>query len=100
MAAYEKRRAQTEIINTMPLYPTEKLLWDENQVPNVQYTGASPARASGCPCIHCGVRLLRNADMRALKWQVTPQILEHCRLLYILRMCMHHCNCKSRGKAD
>lgn len=45
VAAYEKRRAQTEIINAMPLYPTEKLLWDENQVPNVQYTGAAPRAA-------------------------------------------------------
>lgn len=100
MAAYEKRRAQTEIINAMPLYPTEKLLWDENQVPNVQYTGASPAHASGCPCIHCVVTLLRNADVRGLKWQVTPQILENCRPVYVSCMCMHHCTCKSGGKAD
>ena len=100
MAAYEKRRAQTEIINAMPLYPTEKLLWDENQVPNVQYTGASPARASICPCTHCVIMLLRNADMRGLKWQVTPEILEHCRPVYVSCLCMHHCTCKSGGKAD
>ena len=23
----------------MPLYPTEKILWDKNQIPNVHYTG-------------------------------------------------------------
>lgn len=30
---------QTETINEMPLYPTEAVLFDENQVPTVHYTG-------------------------------------------------------------
>ena len=37
--AYEQRKFQTETINAMPLYPTETILWDENQIPNVHYTG-------------------------------------------------------------
>ena len=40
---YERRRFQTETINAMPLYPTETILWDENQIPNVHYTGHSLA---------------------------------------------------------
>ena len=39
LTAYEKRRFQTEVINAMPLYPTEAVLWDENQVPSTHYTG-------------------------------------------------------------
>ena len=52
VAAYEKRRAQTEIINAMPLYPTEKLLWDENQVPNMHYTGAPLQGRPPCRFAH------------------------------------------------
>lgn len=29
---YEKRRLQREAINSMPLYPTEAVLWDKHQV--------------------------------------------------------------------
>lgn len=32
LAAYERRRSQREVVNEMPLYPTEGLLWDESQV--------------------------------------------------------------------
>jgi len=39
LAAYERRRSQREVINEMPLYPTEGLLWDESQIPSVNYTG-------------------------------------------------------------
>ncbi|KAL4443940.1 hypothetical protein ABPG75_011677 [Micractinium tetrahymenae] len=39
IATYEHRRSQTETINEMPLYPTEAVLFDENQVPTVHYTG-------------------------------------------------------------
>lgn len=38
---YQRRRFQTEVINEMPLYPTERVLWDENQVPDIRYTGAA-----------------------------------------------------------
>ena len=38
-AAYERRRTQTEVVNEMPLYPTEAILWDDGQVPSVHYTG-------------------------------------------------------------
>jgi len=27
------------VINEMPLYPTEGVLWDENQIPSVNYSG-------------------------------------------------------------
>lgn len=36
---FERQKLQTEIVNAMPLYPTESILWDENQVPQVHYTG-------------------------------------------------------------
>ena len=39
VSTYERRRFQTEVINELPLYPTESILWDENQVPDVHYTG-------------------------------------------------------------
>ena len=41
VSTYERRRFQTEVINELPLYPTEAVLWDENQVPDVHYTGKS-----------------------------------------------------------
>ena len=41
VSTYERRRFQTEVINELPLYPTEAVLWDENQVPDVHYTGTS-----------------------------------------------------------
>ncbi|KAK9820367.1 hypothetical protein WJX72_009525 [[Myrmecia] bisecta] len=39
LSSYQRRRFQTDVINEMPLYPTESILWDENQVPSVAYTG-------------------------------------------------------------
>ncbi len=32
---------QADVVNEMPLYPTETVLFDENQVPTVHYTGES-----------------------------------------------------------
>ena len=49
VSTYERRRFQTEVINELPLYPTEAILWDENQVPDVHYTGQLPSfQHSGC----------------------------------------------------
>ena len=42
VSTYERRRFQTEVINEMPLYPTEGILWDPNQVPDVHFTGGRP----------------------------------------------------------
>ena len=39
VSTYERRRFQTDAVNELPLYPTEAVLWDENQVPYVHYTG-------------------------------------------------------------
>ncbi|PSC68726.1 Intron-binding aquarius [Micractinium conductrix] len=39
VAAYERRRSQADAISEMPLYPTEAVLFDENQVPSMHYTG-------------------------------------------------------------
>lgn len=39
LAAYERRKSQREVINEMPLYPTENILWDEGMVPSVNFTG-------------------------------------------------------------
>ena len=44
LTSYERRHFQTEVINAMPLYPTEAVLWDENQVPSTHYTGARIAK--------------------------------------------------------
>ena len=32
LTAFDRKKSQTETINAMPLYPTESILWDENQV--------------------------------------------------------------------
>lgn len=33
VSAYQRRASQRAAINAMPLYPTEGLLWDTNQIP-------------------------------------------------------------------
>ena len=38
LATYERRKPQGEVVNEMPLYPTEAVLFDENQLPSVHYT--------------------------------------------------------------
>ena len=48
VSTYERRRFQTEVINELPLYPTESVLWDENQVPDVHYTGTQPMTHCRC----------------------------------------------------
>ncbi|KAG8194552.1 hypothetical protein JTE90_013299 [Oedothorax gibbosus] len=35
----EKRDSQLEALNQMPLYPTEKIVWDENIVPSEYFSG-------------------------------------------------------------
>jgi intron-binding protein aquarius len=39
VSALEKRRSQRQTISEMPLYPNEEVLWDENVVPSIAYTG-------------------------------------------------------------
>ena len=48
---FERQKLQTEIVNAMPLYPTESILWDENQVPQVHYTGDTLSSPFGRPVI-------------------------------------------------
>ncbi|GFS14383.1 intron-binding protein aquarius [Elysia marginata] len=36
---HERKRSQQETINEMPLYPTEKIVWDENIVPSEFFSG-------------------------------------------------------------
>ncbi|KAF6775202.1 hypothetical protein AHF37_05714 [Paragonimus kellicotti] len=36
---FARRQSELELINNMPLYPTEELLWDENRVPTQYYSG-------------------------------------------------------------
>jgi len=38
-AYHERRISQLDAINALPLYPAETLLWDENVVPSINYTG-------------------------------------------------------------
>ena len=37
--AFEHRISRSDAINALPLYPTEKILWDENIVPTERYDG-------------------------------------------------------------
>lgn len=50
VAAFERRKSQRDTINAMPVYPTEGILWDENQIPNVHYTGTEllPGSVPSC----------------------------------------------------
>ena len=41
VAEHERRQSQLEAMNSMPLYPTEEILWDINQVPSEFYSGES-----------------------------------------------------------
>ncbi len=52
VSTYERRRFQTEVINELPLYPTESILWDENQVPDVHYTGVNVIAYHAKCCVH------------------------------------------------
>ncbi|XP_055884455.1 RNA helicase aquarius-like [Biomphalaria glabrata] len=36
---HERKRSQQEAINEIPLYPTEKIIWDENIVPSEFFSG-------------------------------------------------------------
>ena len=48
LATYERRKPHAEVVNEMPLYPTEAVLFDENQVPSVHFTGARPVARRPC----------------------------------------------------
>uniref|UniRef100_A0A4W6EGY1 RNA helicase aquarius n=1 Tax=Lates calcarifer TaxID=8187 RepID=A0A4W6EGY1_LATCA len=39
VSRHERRISQIEQLNQMPLYPTEKIIWDENIVPTEYYSG-------------------------------------------------------------
>uniref|UniRef100_A0AAX7TCD2 Aquarius intron-binding spliceosomal factor n=1 Tax=Astatotilapia calliptera TaxID=8154 RepID=A0AAX7TCD2_ASTCA len=39
VSCHERRISQIEQLNQMPLYPTEKIIWDENIVPTEYYSG-------------------------------------------------------------
>lgn len=39
ISRHEKRKSQQERVNEMPLYPTEKIIWDENIVPVEYFSG-------------------------------------------------------------
>ncbi len=39
ITTYQRRQFQREVVNAMPLYPTEQLLFDQNKVPSLNYTG-------------------------------------------------------------
>ncbi len=58
VSTYERRRFQTEVINELPLYPTESILWDENQVPDVHYTGRPEVFVTDAPVNMLGCHML------------------------------------------
>lgn len=39
IAQHERRPSQLEALNSMPLYPTEGILWDESVVPHEYFEG-------------------------------------------------------------
>lgn len=39
VSRHERRISQIQQLNQMPLYPTEKIIWDENIVPTEYYSG-------------------------------------------------------------
>ncbi len=41
VAEHERRQSQLQAMNSMPLYPTEEILWDINVVPTEYYNGES-----------------------------------------------------------
>lgn len=47
VSRHERRISQIEQLNQMPLYPTEKIIWDENIVPTEYYSG------EGVTCMPC-----------------------------------------------
>lgn len=44
VSRHERRISQIEQLNLMPLYPTEKIIWDENIVPTEYYSGEGACR--------------------------------------------------------
>jgi intron-binding protein aquarius len=42
VSRHEKRDSQLTELNSMPLYPTEEFIWDENLVPGEYYQGENP----------------------------------------------------------
>lgn len=82
VSRFERQKSQTEIVNAMPLYPTESILWDENQVPQVHYTGVHSRSSLG---------LLRKCGLQVgwlFWWSCTlPLGTDRWNLL---------CNCKAR----
>lgn len=39
LSTFERRPSQREAVNALPLYPNEEIMWDENLVPSINYTG-------------------------------------------------------------
>ena len=79
----------------MPLYPTENILWDENQIPNVHYTGyfLSPLLPSLYPLQTLSLLILISVCLKLrehLKHGL-PQALFSvcCPLLPLYRSSMH-----------
>jgi hypothetical protein len=48
ISTFEKRPSQRQAINELPLYPTETVLFDENMVPSINYTGQVSALNFEC----------------------------------------------------
>lgn len=39
VSRHERRASQLELLNEMPLYPTEEIIWNENIVPTEYFSG-------------------------------------------------------------
>ena len=63
LSHFEARQLQTQAVTAMPLYPTEAVLWDDNQVPDMHYTGALLPRAAQLVPALCAAPSQQNAGV-------------------------------------
>lgn len=55
VSRHERRISQIEQLNLMPLYPTEKIIWDENIVPTEYYSGEGACQSQCMFRVSCAL---------------------------------------------
>jgi len=81
VSTYERRRFQTEVINKLPLYPTESILWDENQVPDVHYTGRREICVTEAPvtCVGAKCCCVQSQMLLVLAQNLSADTMSSCK---------------------
>ncbi|KAJ3613227.1 hypothetical protein NHX12_019477, partial [Muraenolepis orangiensis] len=67
VSRHERRISQIEQLNQMPLYPTEKIIWDENIVPTEYYSGCLALPKLNLQFLTLHDYLLRNFNLFRLE---------------------------------